>query len=81
MPARIPEEGTHLPHGSDRLGGGKGILSKDGKPVMRSTVEKDTAEAESTRLVAIAFRETVYRVFVAVAGKQIPAQADIASYQ
>ena len=55
----------------------KGILSKDQAGILRSTAEKDPAAAESARLAAIDFRETVYRVFVAVAGQQVPAAADI----
>jgi len=55
----------------------KGILSTSQATRIRAAAEKDPAGAEEARLTAIAFRETVYRVFVAVAGHQSPAQTDM----
>jgi hypothetical protein len=47
----------------------KGILSQGQAVALRLMAEKDTTGAESARLVVIAFRETVYRVFNAIAWK------------
>ena len=55
----------------------KGIFSQGQAAALRSMAEKDTIGAERFRLAAIAFRETVYRVFAAVARQQIPAAVDI----
>ena len=55
----------------------KGILSQAQAVALRSTAVKEASGAESARLAAIAFRETVYRVFAAVAGRQAPAAVDI----
>jgi predicted RNA-binding Zn ribbon-like protein len=55
----------------------KGIFSQGQAAVLRSMAEKDTIGAENARLTAIAFRETVYRVFAAVAGQHTPQAGDI----
>ncbi len=57
----------------------KGIISPGLAGRLRLAAEKDASAAAEARQSAIAFRETVYRVFVAVARQQIPAAADISS--
>ena len=55
-----------------------GILSQGQAVALRSMADEDSTGAESARLVAIAFRETVYRVFAAISGQYTPAAADVA---
>jgi predicted RNA-binding Zn ribbon-like protein len=56
----------------------KGILSQGQAVALRLAAEKDSTGAEGARLAAIEFRESVYRVFAAVAWQKEPAAVDIA---
>ncbi len=55
----------------------KGIISSTQASRLRADAERDPAGAEDARRAAIDFREVVYRVFAAIAGKLTPDPHDL----
>jgi predicted RNA-binding Zn ribbon-like protein len=72
-----PEEGiTSLPVLID-WEEAKGILSTEQAARLRAAAEKDADRADKVLLYILDFRETMYRVFTAVAWHQSPARTDL----